>query len=687
MDDAIPTEQLYELRSITQLTVSPDGERIAFIASEFEPGADERHASIFTVPADGSEAPFRLTRVSDASTPRFSPDGSKLGFLAERDQDIDRRVGVVPEDEDDENENGGNGNDDDTKTQVWAFDLERGGDAVQLTDREHGVREFDWGPDGERIVITARDPTEEQEEYLDQLEDDGPVEIERLQHKMDGVGYTDDVLSYLFVVDVDTGEEKRLDAAYGEGAFEPLRGLHPRWNPHSEEIAFVTCREERPDDSAVSDVFTVNAETGKRTRLTDEQYGMMLPDWSPDGSKLTFSGRFAVNWYLPAEVFLLDHEDHDLATLSDDLDATVSWFGFPQFTDTDTILAGMGDRGWTRFYRFDTDGSAPTPVDLDLGRDESLRFFDVGGSTLAYSVTNPQGGHDIRVVDLDAIDADDPPTRQVTDLNQSFIEAHPMPNVTRVETDHEDATVESILYYPDSFDPDDPTPHPLIMWMHGGPASYDDPEFSFDFAYFTSRGYLICKPNYRGSTSYGADFGEVLYAKWGTVEVDDILAVTDDLVDRGWADGDRLFSTGFSYGGIATGFVITSTDRFTAAAAEHGIYDLRTDFSVSDSQVWMGSEFGLPWEDYETYEEGSSINDVGGVTTPTLITAGEQDWRCHPGQSEQLYVSLRKQGVPAKFVLYRNEHHAVTKPERMKHRLEEISSWFERFDPAVEATD
>ncbi len=504
---------------------------------------------------------------------------------------------------------------------------------------------------------------------------------------MNGVGFTDDVLSYLFVVNIESGEETRLDAAYGQGAYEPLSGLHPRWNPQSEEIAFITCREERPDDSAISDVFTVNAETGKRTRLTDEQYGMMLPRWSPDGSQLTFTGRYAVNWYLPAKVFHLDHETTELTDLSDGIDPTVSWFGFPTFADDDTILAGMGDRGWTRFYQFDTDSNQPTPVDLDISRDESLRSFDIGGSTLAYAVTNPYDGLDIYVVDLDDIDSEAPSTVRVTDLNRSFIDEHSMPNVTRVETSSDDVTVESILYYPDSFDPEDPTPHPLIMWMHGGPASYDDPEFSFDFAYFTSRGYLICKPNYRGSTSYGAAFAEALYAKWGTVEVDDILAVTDDLVERGWADDDRLFSTGFSYGGIATGFVITRTDRFTAAAAEHGIYDLRSDFATSDSHVWMGSEFGLPWEEPEVYEAGSSITDIGGVSTPTLVTAGQQDWRCNPAQSEQLYVSLRKQDVAAKLVIYPNEHHALTTPERIEHRLEEISSWFERFDPAVEHDD
>ncbi|PSP70691.1 S9 family peptidase, partial [Halobacteriales archaeon QH_8_67_27] len=94
------------------------------------------------------------------------------------------------------------------------YDLERGGDARQVTDCQEGVREFDWGPDGERVVVSARDLTDEEREYLDQRRDGGPIETERLQHKFDGAGWLDTVTTYLFVVDIETLEERRLDGAY-----------------------------------------------------------------------------------------------------------------------------------------------------------------------------------------------------------------------------------------------------------------------------------------------------------------------------------------------------------------------------------------------------------------------------------------------------------------------------------------
>jgi dipeptidyl aminopeptidase/acylaminoacyl peptidase len=193
--DELPTEAYYDLTGPGGVTVSPGGERVAFTASESDPDGDEKVGSVFTVLADGSRDPHRLTRASAAWNVEWSPDGSKLGVLMARDTDTELRVGREEDGETDESEdkasdeeaedeagdaddeedeeNGANG-DDEPKPQVWVYDLELGGDARQVTDREHGVRDFDWGPEGERVVIAARDPTDEEEEYLDQRGEGGP---------------------------------------------------------------------------------------------------------------------------------------------------------------------------------------------------------------------------------------------------------------------------------------------------------------------------------------------------------------------------------------------------------------------------------------------------------------------------------------------------------------------------------
>lgn len=214
--------------------------------------------------------------------------------------------------------------------------------------------------------------------------------------------------------------------------------------------------------------------------------------------------------------------------------------------------------------------------------------------------------------------------------------------------------------------------------------AHDQPAFSFQDCYFTSRGYIVFRVNYHGSTSYGRDFCESLKGNWGTHEVEDLLSGVDELLDRGWADPDRLFPTGFSQGGVNTGYLVTEDDRWAAGAAEHGIYDLRSSFGTDDSHNWLEADFGLPWENPEGYEAASAIGDVENIETPLLVTAGENDHRCPPSQAEQLYVSVRKQGVDAKLVIYPGEHHNVGDPDRAIHRLETLDEWFATYDPERE---
>lgn len=682
MTAGIDAEELYAVVEIREIVVSPAGSEIAFVTAEFEERKECARSSLFLVPADGSSKPYRLSRVSDVRSPKWSPDGMQLAVLATREPDVEKRVNA--QDAQDVN---AEPDAESSESQVWVFDLERGGDARQVTDREHGVREFDWGPRGERLVIAARDPTAEQAEALEQRESGGPIEIEHLPHKADGIGYTDGVKTRLFIVNVQTGSERGLDDAIGRGASEPHRGLQPAWHPRSEVIAFLTNRSKCPQASLAADVCLVHVESGEIEQVTGGEYIHVGPTWSPSGNRLVFTGRNSENWHAPAKVFLYDHTSTEIRVINQGMEATVAWFDMPQFIDEDTILGAFGASGSTRFYRLSALESDYRPFDIDLGSDQSLRHFDVKNDTLAFSLTDPTIGHELFTRRLGDVASEGATPQRLTTLNESLLEAIPTPGFARISSSHEDATIESMCYYPDSFDPEDPQPHPMILSIHGGPTEYVDPGFDFNSAYYASHGYVVCKPNFRGSTSYGREFAEALRGRWGSVEIDDLLAVVDDLVARDWADPDRLFATGFSFGAIATAFLVGQTNRFAGAVAEHGVYDLRSDFGSSDYQAWTSVEFGLPWENPEQYEASSAITNVGNVDTPTLITAGGEDWRCAPTQSEQLYVSLKRAGVPTKLLIYPDEEHGKRSPTGTIHRLQAITSWFKKYDPTEESEE
>jgi len=706
---ALSAEEWYDLTRILDVAVSPDGDRIAVLTTESDPEEDESVNTLWVVPADGSREPHRLTRASEAGSPTWSPDGSKLGFVAAREEDTDLRVGRDEDDIEDEESDGeadagddgegseeDDGEDDDTENgggndgpepQVWSFDMALGGDARQVTDHDEGVTSFDWGPEGERVVVAARDPTEEEQESLDKRKEDGPIEVERLQHKFDGAGYLDEVTTYLFVVDVDTREATRLDDA-NDGGYGYGQGLRPAWGADG-RIAFTANHTDWPDDSDITDVYTIDPDGSNRRKLTDGELAAYSPTWSPDGERLAFVARPPENWYVPTEVYVTDGDREEYDSVSGDLDRTLARGGSPEWLDGETLVALIADGGWSRLARLHVD-DGPERVFDSQDRMETLGSLSVGGDTVAVETSRPSGGglDAIDAADLDAgPEADDPRTR-LTAFNDDLLDRIETPGCRRLTFESADGTeVEGLAFYPESFDPDDPDRRGLLLTIHGGPMAYDEPGFRFQDAYFTSRGYVVFKVNYRGSTSYGRDFCEILRGEWGSYEVEDLLAGVDELLDRGWADPDRLFPTGFSQGGVNTGYLVTRDDRFTAAAAEHGIYDFRSCFGTDDCQNWWESDFGLPWEHPGEYEDRSSLTDVDEIETPLLVTAGENDWRCPPSQSEQLYVSVRKQGVDAKLVVYQNEHHNVDNPDRAIHRLETIDDWFARYDPEREVED
>jgi dipeptidyl aminopeptidase/acylaminoacyl peptidase len=184
--------------------------------------------------------------------------------------------------------------------------------------------------------------------------------------------------------------------------------------------------------------------------------------------------------------------------------------------DDGDLLVTIADEAQTTLYRVDPAAGAERTFEAQ-GDDRGVLTFDLQDGTLALLVTHPNEGLDLYAMPVDDVDAADPDLARLTDRNAALRAEHPMPDCRWVSFENDGHELDGVLYTPPDADLDGDEFYTLVLSIHGGPVSYDEPEFSFEFAAWTSRGYLVFCPNYRGGMSYGREFIAELVGRWGTV--------------------------------------------------------------------------------------------------------------------------------------------------------------------------
>src|SRR5262249_32744600 len=142
---------------------------------------------------------------------------------------------------------------------------------------------------------------------------------------------------------------------------------------------------------------------------------------------------------------------------------------------------------------------------------------------------------------------------------------------------------------------------PALLRPHGGPQSQYASEFDFERQLFAANGYAVIMPNPRGSTGRGEKFAMGIYADWGHVDTEDEMAAVDDAVPRGLADPDRRGVGGWSYGGIATNYLIASTTRFKAATTGASISNVLAGYGTDEYVRDYEYELGQPWRNMDAW--------------------------------------------------------------------------------------
>lgn len=648
-DDPRPLEidDNFRFARVGSPRVSPDGGRIAYTVSRTSLEEGSSHTRVWIAPADpdSEEGPIPMTLEGEsASSPEWSPDGRWLSFLASR------------------GEEGAS-----AKTQVWLLDR-RGGEARQLTEVEQGVRGYAWSPDGSTLVLTIRDPEPEKDSLFQGADAPRPPwVIDRLQFKRDGAGYlTGDRHNHLWLFDVESRELTQLtEGPYDEGS--------PAWSPDGTRIAFVSNRTEEPDANANADIWVVEADldepTSEPLQVTTNPGSDHSPAWSPDGRLLAYvtSVEPDLIWYATNHLAVVNADGSDPQVITRALDRNVR---SPRFSaDGTTIYFQLEDSGEDHLAAIDPNGDL---MDRPITGPLSVRGFDLGPDDELVALV-ARTGHPSEI--FRSTFAGLKPLTAVNDSLLSVLELAEVRNETFRSADGTE--IEGFFYLPPGYEEGEP--RPTILRIHGGPVSQYRHSFNFEAQLFAARGYVVVTTNPRGSSGYGQDFSRAIWADWGSVDFEDVMAGVDHAVERGWSDPDRLGVGGWSYGGILTNYVITQTDRFEAAITGASEVFYPANYGHDHYQRQWEAELGLPWENIDLWLEISPFMQVDRVTTPTLIMGGEHDWNVPIQNSEQLYQALRRLGVPTQLVVYPGQSHGIRVPAYQKDRYQRYLAWYDRW--------
>jgi dipeptidyl aminopeptidase/acylaminoacyl peptidase len=637
-------EDVYELTGVSDPRLSPDGATVAFVVTGVDKDANEYTSNVWFAAADGSTPPERFTSTKKRDTsPRWSPDGSRLAFVSNRDKD-EGQLYVIPV---------------------------KGGEARRLTDFDESVGEVAWSPDGTQLVCMVRVRDEAYKEEDDKKR--AARRITRLQFKLDNEGWTFDRPNQLFVVPADgSGEPVQIT----KGDYEHSG---PAWSPDGSQIAFSSARHDDWDVELASDIYVAGTSGGEPRRLTATDGFCADPAWSPDGSRIAYH-------YTPdpfdeprhTRVAVVEVQSGEQRVLTESLDRQCGPFPTvrPPLWHGDDILFAVEDAGNTLVYRVPSDGSGGPEV--AVGGHLWVTGFDASSGRLVYSATKPTSVSELYNED-----------RKLSDVGGEFASGRELVEPERFTATSADGTeVEAWIMRPASFKEGDR--YPVLVNIHGGPFTQYGNKLFDEFQVQCGAGYVVVYSNPRGSSGYSEEWGRAIRGPvgggpgWGSVDYEDIMAVTEEAVTRfDFCDAERVGVLGGSYGGYMTSWIVSHNDRFKAACSERAVNNWISMYGSSDfGWTFKGYVGSYLHEDMEPWVRMSPSTYATNITTPLLIVHSENDLRCNVEQAEQLFTTLRLLKRDVEFVRFPAESHELTRSGNPVHRVmrfEILLDWFDRY--------
>jgi acylaminoacyl-peptidase len=649
---------VFDLQWASDPQISPDGKSVVYVRKYVDIMKDAQKGDLWTVNADGSN---HRPLVKGASSPRWSPDGGRIAYVAS----------------------------DGAGAQIFVRWMDTGAIA-QVTRLQHGPHDLAWSPDGTMLAFVMGVPEETKPLGKPLAKPEGaewapPLKvIEKLIYREDGAGYLPDERAQVFVVAADGGTPRQITS----GSFD--HGGPLAWTPDGKYILLSANRRRDAESEPLdSEVHEVRVADGTIRALTSRHGPDASPDVSRDGKQIAWTGfDDKYQGYQVARLSVMNRAGGAPRVVSASLDRSVDG---PRWSpDGREIVFQYDDEGAMKLAAISLDGKLRTLAKdlggLSLGRPYASGDFSMSKTgMIAYT----QGGPD-RLADVAVVSLKGGAARKLTNLSGDLLAQRDLGQLYEmwVKSSFDGKKVQAWMRTPPGFDA--ARKYPLLLEIHGGPFAAYGPTFSTDIQLYASAGYIVVYSNPRGSTGYGEAFGNAIHHSYPGHDYEDLMSVVDAAVAKGSVDPDRLFVTGGSGGGVLSAWIVGKTDRFRAAVVQKPVIDWTSFALTSDDYnfYWKYWFSGYPWDKPEEYYARSPISLVGNVKTPTMLLTGEQDFRCPSSEAEQFYQALKLRGVPTALVRVPGAGHNLdARPSQGCARVADILAWFERNDPKATAKD
>tara|TARA_B100000475_G_scaffold200860_1_gene186394 strand:+ start:600 stop:2627 length:2028 start_codon:yes stop_codon:yes gene_type:complete len=643
---------VFELQYARDPQVSPEGSKIVYIRTKMDIMKDSKSSSLWIMNSDGTNHQKLTSLVKNESNPRWSPDGKRISFIS----------------------NSGDGNG--SEIFIYWIDSKQYSSISQL---DGSPRSLNWSPDGNNIGFLMFVP----EKALQLVSPprkpknakwaEKPRITDRLKHEADGSGYMREGFSHIFYISSQGGKPTQVTKEnYNHRAFDWM----------SDSKGFVFSSNYNLDwqyDYRNSELYSINIDGSSLRTLTDRNGPDRGAVVSPDGKKIAYLGYDdKVQTYQTSRLYIMDIDGGNKREIKTDLDRSISSIKWS--SDNKGLYFMYDNEGNTKVAYCSLSGKTTKLVDnvggTTIGRPYGGGSYSVSKNNyIVYTMTSPYNPADLVIYSNGK-------NNRLSNLNYDLLKDKDLGIIEDIwyESSVDGRKIQGWIAKPPGFDPSNK--YPLIVENHGGPISNYGDRFSPEVLLYSSAGYVVFYPNPRGSTSYGEEFGNLLYRNYPGDDYHDVMDGVDEMIGKGYIDESNLFVTGGSAGGIMTAWIIGKNNRFKASAVIKPVMNWISKTLVADNYFgYAYSRYeGQPWENFNHYWSFSPISLVGNIETPTMVMVGLNDLRTPPSEAKQLYHALKLRKIETVYVEIPGAYHNISnKPSQLITKIDHILYWFNKY--------